>query len=471
MAGQWTPIPIEGKLYLNSDEAVLTRAQAAIENGYINDAGGHTRFPGLKSFATLPGAARTYVYEYGGDMIAATSQGQVFKVDRSANATDVTTEPVGGGGRVIFAKTPDSLLMAAGGQIVTYNGNETLLLSGDAPLSTHIAYIDSYVLAIEKLSGRFNHSNAGAPTVWSALDTFAADGNPDDINAMLVTPFREVLLSGTDSIEQFERLQSGTIPFFRRWSVGEGVLSPYLLSFADNAAFMVNSAYEFVRLSGQASEPIGSDIGRLLETIDDWSDAWIGGYPDKSLNIDGQKFVLLQIPNATNDYGTKGYTFLYDLRKKQIYTLYGWDNTLGQPARWPGWSYASVWGRTFVGGEGEILEFDLSNHNTNGDIQRWLLRTAHLGAGEAMMDNLRMRLKRGVGTQTLDPVIRVRCNRDNKGFGQWSSRNLGKDGERYMTQEWGGWGSAHHFQFEIEVTDDCELELTSLDAQLRPIGH
>ena len=471
MAGQWTPIPIEGKLYLNSDEAVLTRAQAAIENGYINDAGGHTRFPGLKSFATLTDSGRTYLFGYGGDLVAATSQGHVFTIDKDAGVKDVTTVPVGGGGRVIFAPTTDSLLMAAGGQIVSYNGNETVLLSEDAPLSTHVGFIDSYVLAIERLSGRFQHSNAGAPSVWDALDTFAADGNPDDINALLVTPFREVLLSGQNSIEQFERLQSGSIPFFRRWSVGEGVLSPYLLSFADNAAFAINNLYEFVRLSGQTSEPIGDDISRLLETIDDWSDAWIGGYPDKPLHIDGQRFVMLQIPNATNDYDTKGYTFLYDLRKKQIYTLYGWDNDLGRPARWPGWSHYNCWGRTFVGGEGEILEFDLSNHNTNGDTQRWLLRTAHLGAGEAMIDSFRMHLKRGVGTLTTDPIIRVRCNRDNKGFGQWSSRNLGKDGERYMTLLWGGWGSAHHFQFEIEVTDDCELELTALEAQLRPIGH
>lgn len=470
---EWTPLPLDGKLFLNVDETALSRANSKLENAYTNDVGGFSRFPGLSPYLQLPDHGRVYCSDWRGDLMAATSKGRLYRIDQSKNAEDVTAVPVAGGGRVIFDRTDDELLMAAGGQIIRFAGEKTEVLSEDAPLTTHVGTIDSFVLGIEKDSQRFRHSTAGESRTWGALDTFAADRKPDVLTAMLITPFGEILLCGPDSIEQWERTSSGDTPFFRRWPVGESLKAPYAIGFADNAAYCVNKRSELIRLSGQSSQPAGDDIGKFLAEIDDWSEAWIGGNPDQSLAWGGQAFLILQIPNATNLYGTKGVTLGLDYRKQRFFTLYGWDQKQGRPARWPGWSHWQIGSDIFVGGDdGWIWKLDGAVHSHAGGTQRFLVRTGHWDqAGECAMDDLRVRIKRGIGSNTAAPQILVRANRDNEGFGPWVSGSLGLAGQREMLVRFGGFGIAYSWQIEIQCTDDCDVELVKAEAILTPTGN
>lgn len=472
MAEDWTDLPLDRSLFNNLDEDAVTGYQAAIENGFINELGGHTRFPGLVEFATLEDNGRVYLHDWNGDMIAATSKGQVYRIDRSATVENMTEVPVSGGRRVIFAKTDTEVLMAAGGPIARLRAAKTELLSRDAPLATHVGWIDGYTLAVELNSGRFFHSEGNTPDVWDPLDTFAANGNPDNINSMIITPYREIMLGGEDSMEQFEPLPNGDVPFFRRWSVGDGAVLPYGVVFADNAVWTLNNLYEFVRFSGQTSISSSLDIGRLLESVDNWDDAWIGGFPDKPLHTLGQKFILLQAPNATTPYGTKGLTLLHDYRQKKWSTLYGWDDTNGLPVRWPGWSHWSIWGRVFVGGEGKIYELTDRSYRHSGATQRWLIRTAITAGGNSYhVKNFRLRVKRGVGNNTFAPNIGVRCSRDSRPFGPWIRRSLGLAGDRHQFIEFGPFGMGETFQWEISTSDDCQVELVKAQIKTDEIGH
>lgn len=476
----WRALPI-GKWFGNVSEACLSRASAAIENGFLNEAGGITGFWGLRRFATLPSGGRVYLNDWknsDGDLIAVTGQGRVFRVDKQATATDVTRVPLSGGRRPTFAKTDDQLLIASGGPILAYAGKDTAPLSDDAPDSTHVGYLDGFTIAIEPRSGRFFHSQAGVSTGWDPLDVFAADGKPDDLNALVVTPFRELLLCGIDSIEQFERLTSGDRPFARRWSTGEGVYSPYtLITDIDAGTWGVNKKYEFVRMSGQTSRPASDDVGRVLTGDEDgnpldWTDAW--GAP---LLAFGQKFLLLQLPEAKTPHGTKGLTLLFDYRANRWHSLYGWDSTLGLPARWPGWSVHSVWGRTFVGGDGVIYELHRKAYDQDGGIQRILLRTAHYPAtqfgGKAVrIDNIRARLKRGASAQnSAKPVCGLRITKDGRKVTKWARRSLGRSGETGFFIEFGSFGECEAFQVEFEASDAAELELVSLEADLTGLAR
>lgn len=464
---KWVNIPLDKKLFTNVDEVVLQHSLAAMENAFVNEAGGHTRFPGFAPFRDLGGAARVYLDEWRGDMMACTSQGKVYRIDQAGSVENVTGVPVSGGRRVVFSKTDAELLMAAGGPIIRFAGDKTEVLSEDAPNATHVAYIDGFVVAAEISSGRFYHNTAGDTGAWDPLDVFAASGNPDNINAMVVTPFKELLVCGVDSIEQFERLPSGDPPFFRRWSVGEGVSAPYTMVFADNAAWGVNKRFEMVRFSGQTSQPASDDIGRSLEGVDDWTDAWA-----TVIQIVGQKFILLQAPLATSVHGTKGITFLFDFKSQKWSSLYGWDASLGVPDRWPGWSYVSLWGRHFVGGEGRIYELTANTHWHAGVPARMLGRTAHMSdMGEVRFDNLRARLRRGTGTNTSEGTFSLRVNRDTRGFSEWKRKGLGYRGASDMIVEFGPLGCGHTFQFEWMVTDDCPVELVRLEAQMTRIGE
>lgn len=476
----WRQLSI-GKWFGNVSESCLSRASAALENAFLNESGGITGFWGLREFVRLPSGGRVYLNDWkdqNGDLMAATGHGRVFRIDQKATATDVTRVPLSGGHRPTFAKTDDELLIAAGGPILAYAGKETQPLSDDAPDSTHVGYIDGYTVAIEPGSGRFWHTAPGVSKSWDPLDVFTAEGKPDDLNALIVTPFRELLLCGQDSVEQFEPLTGGDRPFARRWATGEGIYAPYtLINDVDAGTWGVNKKREFVRMSGQSSRPVSDDVGRVLACDEDgnpldWTDAW--GAP---LLAFGQKFLLLQLPEAITPYGTKGLTLLYDYRAGRWNSLYGWDDRRGVPARWPGWSVHSVWGRTFVGGEGVIYELDRTAHDLAGMPQRVLLRTAHYPAmqfgGKAVrIDNLRVRLKRGGAAQNSPRAqCSVRMIKDGRRPTKWARRSLGRAGETNFFVEFGAFGECESFQLEFVVTDAAEVEMVSIDADLTPLAR
>lgn len=470
----WQDIPLDARLYQNVDEAQLSRAYAALENCYVNDAGGISRFPGLTLFKQLPDTeGRVYLHDWHGDLIGATSDGRVFALDQDGNATDRTGVQLSGGKRVVFAKTEDELCMAAGGPILRLANRRTEVLSDDAPNATHIGVIDGYLVAAEVGSGRFMHSGAGAYRQWDPLDVFTADSEPDDVNALVITPYREIMLFGPESSEQWERLSTGDTPFFRRWGIGESLFGPYLMVHGDNALFLVNGRKEVVRVSGQSSAPASMEIGRVLQRIpdEDWSEAWIGGFSREPLSIDGQTFVVVQIPGAVSPYGTRGLTYLHDIARKRWFTLYGWDDNEGCPTRWPGWSHWPLWGRVFVGGdEGKIYEFDVASFAHAGDVQRMLVRTAHFGSAENELTNLRLSIKRGLGTTSAQSTIELRCKRDNRPWSRWVKKGLGKAGDRFPVIEFGGFGAANSFQFEMKVTDNVAIEILKLQGQFQSAG-
>jgi len=467
MTERWIPLPLDKTIFANLDEDAVVGFNTAIENGFKNELGGFSRFNGLIERVDLGLVTPVYLNDFNGDLIAC-CDGKVFRIDQSYTVTDVTTTPVAGGRRVIFAKTGVDLLMAAGAEIVRLRSATTEILSPNAPLSSHVAWVQGYTLAVEIDSQRFFHSGAGTPDQWDPLDTFAADVVPDNVTSLLVTPFGDVMLGGEGSIEQFERVDGGDAPFARRWAVASGVKLPYVLSFADNAMWWVNSANELVFAPGQIYTRASDDIGLLLEKIDDWRDAWIGG----PLNIQGQKFILIQAPFATNEYGTKGVTLLYDRRQKGFSSLYGWDSDLSAPTRWPGWSHWRLWDKTFVGGNGKIYELTDATHLNGADLQRWLVRTAHMASGSgAIINNFRLQVVRGRGSNTAASTIRVRCSRDGKPFGSWIRLTLGKAGERSQMLEFGSFGSAQTFRFEIACTDDCAVDLKAAEIKSIPLGH
>jgi hypothetical protein len=105
-------------------------------------------------------------------------------------------------------------------------------------------------------------------------------------------------------------------------------------------------------------------------------------------------------------------------------------------------------------------------------LQRWLVRTAQFDQlGECSVEDFRISIKRGIGDNSDESHIRFRFNRDNKGFGKWIRRGLGKAGDRFSTINIGPLGTAHVWQFEVACDDDCDVELQGMEAIIKRIGH
>jgi len=472
---EWTDIPLNAKLFKNLDEQVLTQTYAALENCFVTEGGGVSRFPGLKTVVTLDSNSEIFLNRYNNDLIACGRDGQLFRIDNNYNATKIEGTPVAGGDRVSFARTRDGVMMAAGSQIIKFDGNKTGVLSKDAPPSSFIGFIDGYLLAVEKDSGRFQHSRINELSQWNPLDTFAVDGNPDDINAMLITPFNEVLLSGEESLEQYERLvgSSTGVAFFRRFSVGDGISEPWTLCFADNFAWGLNDKREFVRLSGQTTQVVSNDVQADIEyryslrNIGALNGAWAA-----PAYIKGQKFIIFQSPNATNNYGTTGVTLVFDTRSGRYFEIFGWDAQNGVPDLWAGRSVFSIWGKTFVGGNGKIYELDTETYDNDNNVQRSYFRTAHYEIGTtSRINGVRFLLKRGVGSYTKAPEVMMRTNPDNRGWSNWQKRDLGKTGQDNLYIEFGSQGIADTWQFEVSMTDNAPFEIRKLQVDIDRVSR
>lgn len=461
---QWAKFNWKEPLFDNADESILRVAPAAAENVYANRAGGFSRFPGLLSWLSLPGAGRVYVHNWRDNLIAVTQSGRIFRIGKQPDQLeDVTGTPLSGGMRPVFTGTEDELVIAAGGPLLRVARDRSEELSDTAPPSTHAAFIDGFLVAIEPYSGRFWYSNPGEYRVWEDLSVFTAEGKPDDLNSCIVTPYRELLLGGRDSIEQFERLQNGDRPFYRRWATGEGIAEPYTLVADVAGTYGVNDKREFVRFSSQISREMSENIAMSLEAVDDWTDAWA-----ETLAVAGQRFVLLQAPAASSFYGTKGVTFLFDYRTRRWSFLWGWDLAAAVPTRWPGWSLTQAFGRTFVGVEDGIAVLDMETRENLGRTQRVLIRSGHVDEfGPSRIDNVRVRMKRGLGAYgATRPIMALRMIRDNAEPTSWVYRDLGRPGEAHMVVDFGGMGIAHTWQMEIMLPDAADFQFVGAMVQV-----
>lgn len=464
----WTPLPLDADVMQNVSETSLRYNYATLENGYINDVGGHTRFPGLKKVLQLnPGRVYLHESELLGDMIAV-SNGQMWRIGQDLKPTNVTNVPVSGGQRVIFAETEEQLLVAAGGPIVSYGAGaaKTALLSPNAPLTTHVAYVAGYVVALEAGSQRFKYSNPGDYTNWDPLNVLSAEFKADVLVALEVTPREELILAGPDSVEQHVPFANGNQPFYREWGCPDGLLAPYTLICTKEGNFGVNENSEFVSFVGYETQQASADIQLTLSAITDWTDAWA-----HDVRVAGQKFVMLQAPNAVTPYGTKGMTMLLNLKNLKWSFLYGWDQSASLPTRWPGWDHQRIWGQNYIGGDdGWIYQLDVNTFDNGGGVQRMIGRTGHLGTGNAKyeINGFRIRLRRGAVDPNTSPPpkIQLRFNKDNLGFGRWIERDLGLWGQSDMVILVGPLGNAYTLQAEYVVTDRAPVDIVAVEADI-----
>lgn len=465
---RWRPIPLYAPLFTNVDETALRNGWPALENAYVTEARGHSRMPGLKLRAQLPNDdGRVYLFAYDDDLFAVTSRGRTSRIGRDLSVRDVTDVLVTGDGRPTFGATEEDLLIAAGGPIVAYREPLTRKLSDQAPLATHVVYYSQYALANEPGSARFRHTEAGAFTSWPILNTLTANSVADPITSLAVNQFGEVFVAGPRSIEQWERNTSGASPFFFRWLVPAGLLQPHLIVAGDDAVFVVNQLSEICRVSGQVAQPVSGPIQRTLEKIDDATEAWCA-----LAQISGQRFLIVQFPNATNSYGTKGVTILYDYRLRRFSFLFGFDEDASAPGRWPVWSLARVWERTFAGGDGgAIYEFDDETYAQDAGLSVMTGRSGHWEAGgQLRCADCRLRFKRGQDHAGM-AKLQLRVNRDNMGWSPWLEMPIGADGDRRFYARTGPLGTGRTWQFEYRITQPMAMEIVGLEVKMEGIGR
>lgn len=145
-------------------------------------------------------------------------------------------------------------------------------------------------------------------------------------------------------------------------------------------------------------------------------------------------------------------TFVYDANTG----LWHERQSLGED-RWKAQCSAYVYGRWLVGSkdDGVISRLDLDTHNENGAelVAQMVFPPIAFGRDRFTIHRLEVGCDTGVGTLTVDPIIRLRMSRDGTHWGAAQSRGLGLAGERAKSVYWtklGQWSKCH---IRLDIAD------------------
>jgi len=333
-------------------------ASESLIDGVFTDRGALTARPGLflfKQITTTSDSCRgvfwwkaknLFLIAYGTKLYASAC------TDAALTFTHVNAAAALGSETCIFAANRYWVYIASGGKIVRWDGDLAGAAEYDSSAAaigltevTHVAYIDSYIVANKVDSQSWYYAGPTVPDtdplVWSASG-LAAEGSPDNIK-VIASAWREVLILGLDSAEIWYDTGDTVTPFQRMEGafIEQGTLSPYTLVEADNTWIWLTQKKEVVRMQGRTPAVISLAIREELENIQIVSDA---------VGFMLREYYVLTFPSA-------GLTWVYDLVKQTwgrwgewLPDLYIYSIYRGKFSAW-----ADLFGLYFVGGENGAL--------------------------------------------------------------------------------------------------------------------
>jgi hypothetical protein len=171
----------------------------------------------------------------------------------------VAVGTVGGSETLTFAAGVSQLVMDTG--YVFQSGAVSPIADADVPAMAACDYVDGYVLAVEKGTGRFWGSALNDSDDWDGLDFATAEGAPDNLVTLKVD-HREVILFGKDTTEIWWNSGASGFPFERTGGgfIELGCCARLGVAKADNSVFWLASDRTVRRLSGRTPVKV-SQVG------------------------------------------------------------------------------------------------------------------------------------------------------------------------------------------------------------------
>lgn len=464
-------IPFFNGQYRNVEEVALSDKNYNLVDGYIDEEGYINRRPGLETvysswYGTTPSnidVQGLFWWDVKGHLVAVRN-GEVRKLTYPAyadtalsGATLPTNKPV------IFAEDYlGSLYMAAGGRIVSTDGTTSALLAdADAPMaSTHVDFIDSYLVANEAGTNRFKWSDPGDPTSWDGLSFASATGSSDTIDALKVFN-NELLLFGRKTVEIWETDEEISFRPTPGGVLSVGCIAPYSIISEDNSIVWLNHRKRIVRFNGQSFETLSTPYDKDLDTLTDVTDC-IG----TRIQIAGCDFLVFNFKTAKK-------TYALNLTTDSWSEWSGWNNQTGAYNYFLGYSYAFIpdYGAHLWGSRDTAKIFRMSEAISQDDsgVLRMCIQSGHVDHGSTKQkrnDKLRIRLKRGENTGESDAVVMLRWKNDNTTWSNERHINLGPAGNTDIVDEQHRLGSYRTRQWEISVTNKGRISIGGVEEDI-----
>ena len=340
------------------------------------------RCPGLRWITSAGEGPVRGLWAYKGKMYAV-SGGGFYRFD-NANYFPTKLGSVGGEGPVSMADNGTQLFIACG-RSGSYIWNEQTLVfkpitDPDFPGAVTVGFIDGYFVFNEPNSQKLWVTSLYDGNAIDPLDFASAEGNPDDIVALIVD-HREVWVFGTNTVEVWYNSGATDFPLQRvQGAFNEiGLAAAFSLAKMDNRLFWLGSdarghgmvyvanGYTGTRISTHAVEWQIQSYENLTDAI---------GY---TYQQDGHSFYMLTFPSAN---GGKGATWCYDVATQMWHERAALVDSEFHRHRTTCQQYHQ--NQNFVGDaySGRVFVFDTNIYSDDFEPQKWLRAWRALPTGQ-----------------------------------------------------------------------------------------
>lgn len=420
--------------------------------------------PGLKSpLVTLTaGSVVRGMIEHKGTLYAVAAN-KFYSVNTSGTETERGTLSTSSG-RVRFAAIDDEILMLDGTKGYTYIPSTTTFAEiTDADFNdtaTSCTAQDSYFIVAKPSTDQFYISNSADGQTWDTLDFATAEGEFDDLEAV-ISDHRNLYLIGTQTTEVW--FNSGdTFPFARNSSV----FMDYGCRNSDTVAKVGESLMwlgrrrdgddVIVLVSGfQAQIVSNRGITYQISKMTTTSDAYAYSYQQE-----GHIFYVLTFP-------TDEKTFVYDLTMGMWHERASLESASQNRHRSN--AYAFFNGKHYVGdyNSGKICELDTETYDEDGSaITRTRIDTVKWdGARNARVtvDKLQIDFETAVGTD-IDVSLSISTNGGNT-FGTAKTRTISSSSTDYDRRViWDRLGSHRNITLKLTTSENARIVVLGAEA-------
>jgi hypothetical protein len=344
----------------------------------------------------------------------------------------------------------------------------------DFPGAVSVGYLDGYFVFNEPASQRVWVTSLLDGTSVDPLDFASAEGNPDNIVALLVD-HREVWLFGTTSIEVWYNAGLADFPLARIEGafMETGCLAPYSVAKLDNTVFWLGSD---ARGNGIVYRNQGYNAQRVSTHAVEWQLQQYSNLSDAiayTYQQDGHAFYVLSFPGANQ-------TWCFDVSTGLWHERAGWDGV--NFTRHRSQCQVNFDNKIIVGDwQGpKLYVMDTDVYDDDGDVQRWLRSWRALPTGQNTLKRtahhaLQLDCESGVGLnsgQGSDPRVMLRWSDD--GGHTWSNEhwaNMGKLGEYGKRVIWRRLGMTTKLRdrvYEISGSDPVKIAIMGAELSATP---
>lgn len=396
-------LPLQQKPFRNIDSEASSQAIEFFMDMVKDDFLNNKNRPGLggeknNSFVDLGTSSPVdgVFYTRNPNIGAAFSAGKLFKFTENGVVTEITGATISSGIPVTFADFGDVGYFCNNSAILkwTYANNTcSLLTDPQAPTdATHVAFLDSFLVALRAGSQQFEWSAVDNPDSWDG--SFAQAESRPDVAVALHSHFGELFIPGKSTAEFWSTTGDANTPFqrFSQASKERGCGAAYSVVQIDNTYFFMDNERRIIRLTGYSPQIISNPYDKEFQSLEVVNDA-IG----LSVNANGSTLYVLVFPAARR-------TFFYDYKLDYWGEWSNWDSANVERVQFLGrvGVYMEEWNKYLIGSSNnsKIYDFDESITQDEDNIILSEMWTARINWGSNRRKSslkLKLRLKRGQG--------------------------------------------------------------------------